>query len=264
MRGGRHLLTLIVCGAALSLPACAPRRPDLPTGAASPFPDAAMAYEAAVRTCRTAHTVAATLDLSGRAGGQGVRGQVDAGFEAPDKVRLEMRAPIGRPVFILAAAGPRATLYLPREHRVLRDVPTADIVEALVGLPLDAADLRAVVSGCGFGVADPGDGRAYAGGWVAVATGDSTTYLREVDGRWRVAAAARPPLLVHYVAMTATRPSTLRLQAPEPSRTDVTVRISDVNVNVPLAAEAFEVVVPPAADPLTLEELRRAGPLGAP
>lgn len=264
MLAARHLLTLLVCGAALSLSACAPPPLALPTGATTPFPDAAIAYEAAIQTCRTVHTLSATLELSGRAGDQGLRGQMDAGFEAPDKVRLEMRAPIGRPVFILAAAGPYATLYLPRENRVLRDTPTADIVEALVGLSLDAATLRAVVSGCGFGVADPRNGRAYAGGWVGVETGESTTYLRDMDGRWRVVAAARPPLAVHYLALTPARPSALRLQATEPSRADLTVRLSDVNVNVPLATEVFAVMVPPGADPLTLDELRRAGPLGAP
>lgn len=263
MPRGRPLLTLLVCGVALSLPACAPRRPHLPTGVATPFPAAASAYEAAIGACRTTGTIHATLGLSGRAGAQSLRGQVDAGFDVPDRVRLEMRAPFGRPVFILAAAGPRATLYLPREDRVLRDAPTVDIVEALVGLRLDAAELRAVVSGCGFGVADPAGGRAYPDGWVAVDTAGSTTYLREMDGRWRVVAASRPPLSVHYAAFTPARPMTVRLRAPGPFRADVTVRLSDVDVDIPLAADVFEVTVPPGAEPLTLDELRRAGPLGA-
>lgn len=260
----RPLITLLACSVAIALPACAPPRLALPSGASTPFADAAAAYEDAVRPCQTTRTLRATLDLSGRAGGQGLRGQVDAGFEVPDRVRLEMRAPFGRPVFILAAAGPRATLYLPREDRVLADARTSDIVEALVGLSLDASELRAVVSGCGFGVAVPVAGRAYAGGWVGVETGDATTYLREIDGRWRVVGAARPPLAVQYTTLTPTRPSAIRLQAAGPASADLAVRLSDVNVNVPLGAEVFEVVVPPGAEPLTLGELRRAGPLGVP
>jgi hypothetical protein len=38
--------------------------------------------------------------------------------------------------------------------------------------------------------------------------------------------------------------------------------LSDVNINVPMEAAVFAVDVPAAAQPLTLEELRRAGPLG--
>jgi hypothetical protein len=264
MLRGRHLLTLLVCSAALVLPACAPPRPALPTGATTPFPEAPAAYAAAVRLCEATRTFSATLDLSGRAGGQGLRGQLDVGFAEPDHVRLEMRAPFGRPVFILAAAGPRATLYLPREDRVLPDARTADIIEALVGLPLDGAELRTVVSGCGFGVAEPHAGRLYGGGAVGVETADATTYLRKVHGRWRVVAASRPPLSVHYLAFTPARPSAIRLYAAEPLRADLTVRLSDVNVNVPLGPDVFEVAVPPGAEPLTLGELRRAGPLGAP
>ena len=43
---------------------------------------------------------------------------------------------------------------------------------------------------------------------------------------------------------------------------DITLRLSQVEINVPLADAVFEVDVPRDAAPLTLEELRRAGPLG--
>jgi outer membrane biogenesis lipoprotein LolB len=214
-----------------------------------------------VSDCRAARSITATLGLSGRAGEQRLRGNVDAGFEAPEKVRLEMRAPIGRPVFILAADGPSATLYLPRDHRVLRDAPASGVIEALVGLSLDGADLRAIISGCGLGVDDPAGGHSYAGGWVAADTGSARTYLRQIDGRWRIVAATRPGLTVHYADFANGRPSRLRLQAPA-SRADVAARLSDVEVNVTLERAAFTVDVPADAEPLTLEELRRAGPLG--
>ena len=41
------------------------------------------------------------------------------------------------------------------------------------------------------------------------------------------------------------------------------MKLSDVNINVPLEADVFKIDIPPGADPLTLDELRRAGPLGA-
>lgn len=245
-----------------TLSGCASRRAvELPSGDGTPFPDVAPSYADAVADCRNARTITATLGLSGRAGDQRLRGSVDAGFAAPENVRLEMRAPLGRPVFILAADGPEATLYLPRDHRVLRNARASEVVEALVGLPLDGADLRAIVSGCGFGVAEPGAGRSYAGGWVVAETGDAQTYLRQIDGRWRIAAATRSGLTIHYGEFAGGRASTLRLQAPA-SKADVSARLSDVNVNVTLEPAVFTVDIPPDAEPLTVEELRRSGPLG--
>ena len=105
----------------------------------------------------------ATLGLSGRAGTTALRGNVDAGFDTPDRVRLEGRPPIGRPVFILVAGSGRSTLYMPRDNRVLRDVAPESIVEALVGVALTPGELRSIVSGCGFGVGEPSQGREYTG-----------------------------------------------------------------------------------------------------
>ena len=251
------LLLLLVLAAA-----CAPKRIALPSGAGTPFPDGAAAYTAAVQECRGARTIEATLGLSGRAGSQGLRGNVDAGFEAPDKIRLEGRPPIGRPVFILAASGPEGTLYLPRDNRVIRNTPPAAIVEALVGLPLGAGELHALISGCGFAVAEPSAGRTYPGGWVAVDAGNATTYLQQKEGPWRIVAAVRPPLTVYYADFVSGRPSSVRIQSSGTPAADVRVRLSDVNINTTLESAVFVVDVPAGAQPLTLDELRRAGPLG--
>jgi hypothetical protein len=215
-----------------------------------------------VAGCRTVRTISATLGLSGRAGSTALRGNVDAGLQVPDRVRLEGRHPFGRPVFVLVAAGPDATLLLPRDNRVLRGVRTADIVEALVGLPLGAAELRLLLSGCAFEVADPADGREYPGGWIVVTTGSSTTYLRQVNQEWRVVAASRPPLTVQYGDFSGGRAATMRLQSSGSSPADITARLSDLGINVTLDEQVFQVSVPPDAEPLTIDELRRAGPLG--
>jgi hypothetical protein len=42
----------------------------------------------------------------------------------------------------------------------------------------------------------------------------------------------------------------------------LTVKLSETELNVPLGPEVFQLDVPREADPLTLDELRRAGPLG--
>lgn len=250
------------CAASLlALSACAARRVALPTGPGTPFADAGPAYEQATKECRNVRTVRATLGLSGRAGSMTLRGNVDAGFEAPDKIRLEGRHPLGRPVFILVSPGSRSTLYMPRENRVLQNALAADIVEALVGLKLTPEDLRRVVSGCGFDVGEPSEGRQY-GDLAAVTVGGTTSYLRQEQGQWRIVGAARLPLTVQYSGFASGRPSVLRVQASGAPAADVTVRLSDVSLNVTLEPEVFAVDVPAGADPLTLDELRRAGPLG--
>jgi hypothetical protein len=43
--------------------------------------------------------------------------------------------------------------------------------------------------------------------------------------------------------------------------TALTFQVSQLEANVPFDARAFDVVVPSDAEPLTLEELRRSGPL---
>jgi outer membrane lipoprotein-sorting protein len=253
---------LALCASAAGLPGCAGKRVSLPTGPGTAFPGAGSAYQQAVQECRSVRTIRATLGLSGRAGSTALRGTVDAGFEAPDKIRLEGRHPLGRPVFILASPGPQTTLYMPRENRVLQNATATDIVEALVGLKLAPHDLRTLLSGCGFEVGEPADGRQYSNRFVAVTLGSTTTYLRQEQGRWRVAASARPPVTVVYSDFASGRPATLRIRATGAPAADVTVRLTDVSLNVPLESDVFAVDVPAGAQPLTLDELRRAGPLG--
>ncbi len=252
---------------ALLVSACGAKHFEPPAGAGTPFADYAAALDQARAQCRGVKTMRATLSLSGRAGTTKLRGRVDAGLAAPDEIRLEGRAPFGRPVFILVARdAANATLWLPRDNRVLRDAHPAAIVEALAGVALAPDELRSVLAGCGFGTAAPSDARAY-GDWVAVNAADGAThYLKRADTRWRLLASTRDAIIVEYRDFLSSRPATLRMSSRAPKSgerpTDLTVKLSDVELNVPLEAEVFRVDVPPDADPLTLDELRRAGPLG--
>jgi hypothetical protein len=167
-------------------------------------------------------------------------------------------------VFILVADGRRGTLVLPREDRVLRDAPPEQIVDALAGVPLGPDAMRTVVSGCGLSVGPPSDGRAFPNGWTAVSLPDGTAYLRQNAGAWEVAASASGPVTVMYADYVSGRPSTIRLRAESQGRpsADLTLRLSDVDINITLDPKVFEVDLPARPVPLTLEELRRAGPLG--
>lgn len=253
---------------AFLLPACGVKSFIPPAGPGTPFADYATAFEQATGACAGVKTISATLSLSGRAGNARLRGRVDAGFAASGQARLEGRAPFGRPAFILVArSDSSATLVLPRDNRVLRDAPAAAVVEALAGVALNPDELHWVVAGCGFGGPRAAAGRTY-GDWLAVDANGTTHYLRRIDRRWRLMASARGPLILEYRDFTSQRPSTIRMRATSPAaapraQTDLTVKLSDVAINVPLGPEVFSVEIPAGADPLTLEELRRAGPLGA-
>ena len=207
------------------------------------------------------------MSLSGRAGSTKLRGRVDAGFAAPARARLEGIAPFGKPVFILVADGDRGTLVLPRDDRVLSDAPPDRIVEALAGVALGADTLRTIVSGCAFGATGtPAEGRRFANGWVSAASSDGTVYLRPAGNAWQVAAATRESITVTYDDYSAGRPTTVRIRAAAADRTsaDLTLRLSDVDVNTTLDPRTFDIRpdLPSQPIPLTLDELRRAGPLG--
>jgi len=248
----------------LAAGACARKAPTFPSGAGTPFPDAASAYEQATASCRSVKTLTASISLSGKAARTKLRGRIDAGFAAPARMRLEGRAPFGRPVFVLTADGDRATLVLPRDERVLSNASPDRIVEALAGVPIGSDSLRTLVAGCGFSTEAPTAGRLYNGGWAAVTVGNGTAYLRRTGSGWQLMGAVREPLTVHYSDFANGRPTTVQLRAAprQGAPADLTLRLSQVDINTSLDPRTFQAEVPEHAVPLTLEELRRAGPLG--
>jgi hypothetical protein len=256
----RMLAAACVAAAAAS---CAPRLMPLPTGPGADFPEFATAYAEATAACRDVRTMRAVLRISGRAAGERFRASLDAGFEAPGKVRLELPAP-GKPFFVFVAAADRATLLLAREGRVLADAPPAATLEALAGVSLGPEELRTILTGCGFGAGKPTGGRAFEGGLASVDVGGSVNYLQRVEGRWRLTAAVRGPLDVRYADFAGGRPPTVRLRTTGAGTdpTDLTIRLSQVDIDEPLGQEVFQIDIPRDAVPLTLDELRQAGPLG--
>ena len=261
----RRPFCLLLTASCLLSAACAPKAPiALPAGGGTPFAGFRAAFDEATPACRGVKTIRASMGMSGRAGPAKLRGRIDAGFAAPDRARLEGVHPVfGRPVFVLVAEGGRGTLVLTREDRVLRDAPPEQIVEALAGVPLGPDALRTAISGCGLGGA-PGEGQEFSNGWAAAPTGDGTIYLRRGTSGWEVAAATRGPITVAYADYAAGRPATIRIRAESSGRTnaDLTLRLSDVDINTTLDPRTFQIELPEKPIPLTLEELRRAGPLG--
>jgi hypothetical protein len=260
---------LIVVGLAGS--GCATGRLRLPTGPGIPRSDFAALFEEATTGCRSVRTITAELSLSGRAGAQRLRGRVQVGLSAPADVRLEAPAPFGAPVFILAATNERGTLLLPRDSRVVRDASVRDVLAALAGIELGAADLRALVSGCVIPEPRAQAGREFPADWIAVDLQDAAVvWLHRQNGRWRVAAGEHAGLRVEYANGTtaaADLPRQLRVSATAASDTaqlDLRISLSQVEINVPLGPEAFTLTVPSGTTPMTLDELRARGALSRP
>lgn len=267
----RAVLLVTLLAAALSGAAgCGRRSPvALPTGAGTPFPLFAAAYGDATTDCRALKTLSASIRLSGRAGGTKLAARIDSGFAAPAHLRLEGYPRVnfgGQPFFVLVSSDTGTMLVMPRDRRVLRGAPPAAIVEALAGVALGPADLRAIVAGCGLQSAGASAGRAFPNGWLAIDAGETAVFLRSVGGRWRVIGARRGMLTITYADFAAGRPSTVQIRTPAgagAAAADLVLRLSQVEVDAPLDPRAFDVEVPRDSVPLTLDELRRAGPLGA-
>lgn len=267
----RRVVLACVGIVALSASACAPAHVVLPSGSGTPRADGASLFDEATATCRAVHTMAAELSLSGHAGTQRLRGRVQAGLTAPAAVRLEAPAPFGAPLFILAAPNERGTLLLPRDRRAIRNAPVRDILGALAGIELGSADLRALLSGCVLPEPRAQGGRDYPRGWLAIDLQDGgVAWLRQMDGRWRVAVAEHAGLIVEYLeygAVADGMPRALRVRsATGTSAAEIDLRISltQIELNVPLGPEAFDVTIPPGAASITIDELRARGPLVQP
>jgi hypothetical protein len=121
----------------------------LPAGPGAPAPDAVEAFTEATAACRGVRTLTAEIAASGKVDGQRFRVRLSTGVAAPGSARVEAVAPFGPPIFILVADNDDATtLLLPRDDRVLRQGRSAEVLDAVAGVPISAADLRLVLTGC--------------------------------------------------------------------------------------------------------------------
>jgi outer membrane lipoprotein-sorting protein len=254
-------IVALLCSAA-----CAgPPRLALPSGPGQPLDDPGAIASREFARCAGLRTLTAEIGVSGRAGRQKLRARLIAGFADPGSLRLEAVAPFGAPGFILVSNGGTATLLLPRDDRVLTGARPGDVLEALAGISLSPDDLRLVLAACPAATPAASAATAYGTEWTVLDLGAAgTAYLRTTAGERRLAAVVRPDWIAEYPERTASgAPTMVRLRdAVEPPRVDVRLRLSQVEINVAVPDEAFRVNVPPSAVPISLDELREAGPLG--
>jgi hypothetical protein len=257
-RSGVPLLLLVVAAG------CAPSPLRLPSGPSVPEPDPSSMLSEATERCEGLRSITAEIGLSGSVGRVRLRGRLQAGFASPQALRVEAVAPFGAPMFVLAGTDGRATLWLPRDDRVLADADPAAILDALAGLAVRPDDLRAWLWGCPATGFVAGAARRYGLDWVAVeGTGSDALWLRHTD-RWRLVGNRAAGLAVEFADFAGVAPGRLRIRRDtggEELALDVRLALSQVETNVTLPAAAFAIDVPTSAQPITLDELRASGPL---
>jgi hypothetical protein len=256
------LAAVVVCLTCATI-ACAPKSLQLPTTTGVALDDAAPMLREALPQCGALTSITAELALSGRVGSAKLRGRIQAGFAHADKVRLEAVAPFGAPFFIVAGMGGRATMWLPRDARVLRDISPAEILDALAGLSVAPDMLGAWIAGCPSPDFRAAAARSYGADWIAIDGNGRTAWLRRT-GVWRLVRSDGDGLHVEFADHVGTAPGRLRIQRADPSAVpglDLRLAVSQVETNVTLDDKAFSVDVPADAAPMTLDELRASGPL---
>jgi hypothetical protein len=264
--GARGVFLLFSALVPLMVTGCGAALQQLPRGPGAPAADAAPAFADAVAACRRVRTMSAEMSVGGSAGGQRLRGRVLVGVAAPASALLDAAAPFGASLFIYAAHDAQATLLLPRDKRFLRHDDPAAVLEAVTGVPLGAADLRYALTGC----APEGEataGRELRSDWRTVTVEGSEIYLQRIAGRWRIVAVVRRDdqagaWRADYAEFAGDLPRLVRLVSAEDGHHfDVRLTLSQVEINPELSPALFDVAVPPALLPITLDELRRNGPM---
>jgi len=257
------VITMIV---SLLASACAPSLLKLPSGPRMPATDGAAVIDQATAACRAISTITLEMSVRGSVGGQRLRGRLSAGLAKPASARLEALASIGQPVFFFVATDANATVYMPRDQRVAHGRPEA-LLEAVAGVPLDASALRTVITGC---TAMPNGAAMQAIGddWRVATDGSDEIYLRrdQAATTWRLAVTVHPgpgAWRAEYSNFQSGLPRTIHLVSTPAGRFDLQLELSQVELNVPLGPEVFQVQVPASAETIGVDELRRSGPLGA-
>jgi hypothetical protein len=239
----------------------------LPSGFGASAADADEALAQATAVCRGVHTLTAELAASGKLSGQRFRARLSVGVAAPASARIEAVAPFGAPMFILAADNDDTTLLLPRDDRVLRHGRSAEVLHAVAGMLYSAADLRILLTGCGPET-PPSEAHAIGPDWrVLQYGGQYAVYLHRSGAAqpWALVAKRNSSSRVEYREFLNGLPHSIRVISTgnddgDVGVYDITLALSQVETNVPLGPDVFRVDVPRSAQPITLDELRRARP----
>lgn len=240
------------CGHAMFVP---------PTGVGSAVIDAGAAWASATSGCRNAQSYSAALRLSGRAGAQRIWPLAIETAVTSDQSIYMSATVAGRSVFVLAGSAGRATLWLRHEQRVVT-APPADIIDAILGVSIPPDRLLAVLTGCVTRAFDVSAAAQY-GRVLTIATPDARVHLDRRPSAWQTRAGEVEGFVVEFARESSSFPQKIWIRSTpgrEP-RASIDVSVSDAEINGSVPPAVF---TPPAgaagAQPMTIEELRAAGP----
>ena len=256
----------VALAAAVAAASCAPPLIKLPSRSGAAAADGADALRQALATCRGIRTLTAEVAVSGKVGGHRTHARLAIGLAEPGSAYIEAPAPFGAPIFLFAARNDDATLLLPRDRRVLEHGRPADVLEAIAGVPLSPDGLRMALTGCASDSNPQRRATEPDARWRVLAGDDELYVHRDREGDpWRLVVAMHrrpgPQWRAEYRDFVGNLPRSIRLMSTEAGRFDLQLMLSDVEMNVPIEPETFRLQIPSDTTPLTIEELRDAGPL---
>jgi outer membrane lipoprotein-sorting protein len=176
-------------------------------------------------------------------------------FERPGRMRVELLGAFGSTRWVAVADQGEIVVWFPGRREYLRDTRVSKVVGALLGLELGPKEVIAALVGTGVPLGSPGvrlDRAVRRNGTIQIELGKAQI---EIEDEQVVTAQQ-----THYRVSYPTRwmeagkqvPSRLELSAED---LEATLNVEDLDINVPLHADAFVVAVPEDAEALALHEI---------
>jgi hypothetical protein len=159
-----------------------------------------------------------------------------------------------------------------RDGRVLERGRPDDVLEAVAGVPIGVSEWRATLTGCTAGTTDAAQGRQLGADWRLIplrSEGEAFLHRPRASAPWQLVAVVhpaeggRPGWRREYHDFQNGLPRVVRVASAGDAASagfDLRLTLTQVEINQPLEADAFRLTIPPSATPITLEELRQAGP----
>lgn len=189
--------------------------------------------------------------------GKGPEGRFNATqilvFERPDRMRVELLGAFGSTRWTTVALGEEIVVYIPSRRQFLKETDVARVVGVLLGVTLGTEEIMAMLSGTGLPIRGRRASRAFRRGeTIRIELEEGSLEVEE--GQVQVAAG------LHYRVSYPTRWKALGRQVPdrinlETADLQASLKIEDLDVNIPLKPEVFFLALPDDAQRLELHQI---------
>jgi hypothetical protein len=231
---------------------CAVPRVSLPTGSIGPAPDGASVWDEATRACRGVRTLSADLTVWGSADNHRLPHlHVLTGLTADGSILLDVPN-----YFVLAGNTDQASLLLRTERSLVR-APAGEIVQVLLGVPIEPRQWLALLTGCVTPTAAFRSARRI-GPYTEIEVDGAQVFLESRAGRPQPAFANAYGVAVNYRTFLGDWPREWRASTP-PGRSpeaSFAVQAANILIDQPIDPSAFAIRGADQATPMTLEQLR--------